>query len=118
MQHHVSSAHERAVVGNAELVPIAEGPSERSRRHGARGGATLRLDLYDFRAEVGEETTAKLAHLYRAIEYAQPLQGLALLVGLLCVPAEAHVPVNLGGRFSTKALRPSLASLLRVTRPA
>jgi hypothetical protein len=121
MQDYVSSCHERAVVGNTELVPIAERPSERSRRHGARRGATHWLDLYDFCAEVGEETTAKFAHLDRAIEYAKPVQRQAPLVGLqvlLYAAAEAHVPVNFGGRFSAKALRPSLASLLRVTMPA
>jgi hypothetical protein len=114
MQDHVCSCYERAVIGNPELVPIAESPPEPSGRHGARGGAIHRLDLYDLCAEVGEETTAELAHLDRPIEYAQSLQRLAPL----CVPTEAHVPVNFGGRFSVKALRPSLASLLRVTMPA
>jgi hypothetical protein len=121
MQDHVRSAHKGAVVGDAELVPIAESPSERSGRHGARRGATYGLDLHDFCAEVGEETTAKLAHLDRAIEYPKPPQRPASLVGLRVLPSvagEAHVPVNFGGRFSVKALRPSLASLLRVTRPA
>ena len=84
MQDHVGPCHERAVVSHAELVPIAEGPPERSRRHGACGGATHRLDLYDFCAEVGEETTAELAHLDRAVQDAEPLQRLASLVDRAC----------------------------------
>src|SRR5580704_13245372 len=103
MQDHVRSAHERAVVGHAELVPIAKSPSKSSRRHGAGGGATHRLDFDDLRAEIGQETTAKFAHLDRAIEHPKPFQRLAPRY----VGAEAHVPVNFGGRFSTNALRPS-----------
>jgi hypothetical protein len=77
------------------------------------------LDLHDFCPEVGQETSAKLAHLDSAVENAKPVQRPAPLVNMrVSLVSEPHVPVNFGGRFSTKALSPSLASLLRVTMPA
>jgi hypothetical protein len=68
MEDHVGSLHERTVVGDAAFVPVAKGPSERPRRHGTGRGAIRRFDFGDFSTEIGEETTAKLAHLDRAVE--------------------------------------------------